>query len=88
MKFTRRDVTRLLALPVIFHATKIAITPAYASLTKDPAFRERLLKCIARICGNAAIAWKTKSMPRNILPVMAMRSRTCLRGKQCMPPLL
>ena len=40
MKFTRRDVTRLLALPVIFHATKTAIAPAYASLTKDPAFRE------------------------------------------------
>ena len=40
MKFTGRDVTRLLALPVIFHATKTAIAPAYASLTKDPAFRE------------------------------------------------
>jgi len=40
MKFTRRDVTRLLALPVIFHATKTAIAPARASLNKDPAFRE------------------------------------------------
>jgi len=40
MKFTRRDVTRLLALPVIFHATKTAIVPAHASLSKDPAFRE------------------------------------------------
>jgi len=34
MKFTRRDVTRLLALPVIFHATKTAIATASVRISK------------------------------------------------------
>ena len=40
MKFTRRDATKLLALPIIFHAVKHSTTKANAAVPKDPAFRE------------------------------------------------
>ena len=40
MKFTRRDAAKLLALPVLFHASKQAFPEAAAATRKDPAFRE------------------------------------------------
>ena len=40
MKFTRRDATKLLALPIIFHAVGSSTSKATAAVPKDPAFRE------------------------------------------------
>ena len=40
MKFTRRDAAKLLALPVLFHASKTAFPEAAAAPPRDPAFRE------------------------------------------------
>ena len=40
MKFTRRDAAKLLALPVLFHASKQVFPEAAAASRTDPAFRE------------------------------------------------